>query len=166
MRKTLNIGIGVGTAAIVATMAAGVASAATGGQQAAGSAVAASSVSRHITKAEARHIARAKVPHSRVIEIESDDLHDRAVWKVKLASRHGRVVVDVDKRTGQATIVRRNGGGHDDAVAASSIASAGWGREAGDSRGNDHGRGRDDHGRRHHRGDRHDHDRGDDGSGR
>ena len=37
MRRTLNIGIGLGTAAIVATMAAGVASATTGGhQQAAG----------------------------------------------------------------------------------------------------------------------------------
>jgi uncharacterized membrane protein YkoI len=74
-----------------------------------------SSVNRHITKAEARRIARAKVPHSRVIEVESDNLHDRAVWKVKLAAPHGRVVVDVDKRTGKATIVRRDGGGgHDD----------------------------------------------------
>ena len=42
MRRTLNIGIGVGTAMIAATMAAGVASATTGGhQQATGSLVAA-----------------------------------------------------------------------------------------------------------------------------
>lgn len=179
MRRTLNIGIGVGTAAIVASMAAGVASAATSGhQQAAGSAAAVSSVSP-ITRAQARHIARAKVPHSRVIEVESDDLHGRAVWKVKLATRHGRVVVDVDQRTSRATIVRGGGGGHDDAVVASRVASAGAGqsRAAGDDRGRDvrdrHDRGDrgdhrgDDHGRHHHdRGDRHDHDRGDDGPGR
>ena len=117
MRRTLNIGIGIGTAAIVATMAAGVASATTGGQQQAAGSVAAatSSVNRHITRAQARQIARAKVPHSRVIEVESDDLRGRAVWKVKLATRHGRVVVDVDKRTGKATIIRHGGGGgHDD----------------------------------------------------
>jgi hypothetical protein len=66
MRRTLNIGIAVGTAAIVGTMAAGVASAATGGhQQAAGSAAAVSSVNRHITRTQARQIAMAKVPHSR-----------------------------------------------------------------------------------------------------
>ena len=117
MRRTLNIGIGIGTAMIAATMAGGVASATTGGhQQATGSVAAVSSASKHITRAQARHIARAKVPHSRVIEVESDDLHNRAVWKVKLATRHGRVVVDVDKRTGKATIIRHGGGGggHDD----------------------------------------------------
>jgi hypothetical protein len=179
----MNFGIGIATAGIIATMAAGVASATTGGQQAAGSVAAAtSSVNRHITKAQARHIATAKVPHSRVIEVESDDLHNRAVWKVKLATPHGRVVVDVDKRTGQATIVQR-GGGHDDAIAAGRI--AGQVREAGDDRGagevaDDHGRDfRDDdgagedrgdhgdrHGQHHDRGDQHDHDRGDDGPGR
>jgi hypothetical protein len=45
------------------------------------------------------------VPYSRVIEIESDDLHNRPVWKVKLATPHGRVIVDVDMWTGKATIV-------------------------------------------------------------
>jgi Peptidase propeptide and YPEB domain len=149
MRRTLNIGIGLGTAAIVATMAAGVASATTAGhQQAAGPAAAAvSSVNRHITRAQARQIARAKVPHSRVIEIQSDDRHDRAVWKVELRTRRGPVVVDVDKRTGHAVIVRRGGQDHDGARA-----------ERGDRHDHD--------GRHHHRGDRHDHDRGDDGAGR
>jgi Peptidase propeptide and YPEB domain len=182
MRKTMNFGIGIATAGIIATMAAGVASATTGGQQQAAGSVAAatSSVSRHITRAQARHIARAKVPHSRVIEVESDNLRGRAVWKVKLATPHGRVVVDVDKRTGQATIVQRGGGGHDDAIAAGRI--AGQGREAGDDRGagevaDDHGRDVRDHdgaredrgdrrGQHHDRGDQHDHDRGDDGPGR
>jgi Peptidase propeptide and YPEB domain len=146
MRRTLNIGIGLGTAAIVATMAAGVASATTGGHhQAAGPAAAAvSSVNRHITRAQARQIARAKVPHSRVIETQSDDRHDRAVWKVELRTRRGQVVVDVDKRTGHAAVVRRDGGGHDDAIAASRIASAGWRGEPGDDRADviaaDHGR--------------------------
>jgi hypothetical protein len=50
-----------------------------------------------------------------VIEVESDDMHDRAVWKVTLATPHGRVVVDVDKKTGSSTIVRHGGGrGRDD----------------------------------------------------
>jgi Peptidase propeptide and YPEB domain len=172
MRRTLNIGIAVGTAAIVAAMAAGVASAATGGhQQAAGSAAAVSSVNRHITRTQARQIAMAKVPHSRVIEIHSDDRHDRAVWEVELAAPRGRVVVDVDKRTGNAVIVRHGGGGHDDAIAASPIASVSFASPAGDDRGRDardhdgarQERGdRGDHGDRNdrgdHRGDRHDHD--------
>jgi Peptidase propeptide and YPEB domain len=188
MRRTLNIGIAAGTAAIVASMAAGVASATTGGhQQAAGPAAATLAVSKHITRVQARQIALAKVPHSRVIEVQSDDRHDRAVWEVELATSHGRVVVDVDKRTGKATIVRGGGGGHDNAIAASQVASVGSARPAGDDHGrdafgDDRGRDardhdgardergdRDGHGDRHdrgdHRGDRHDrdHDGGQDG---
>jgi hypothetical protein len=70
MRKAASIGIGAGAAAIVA-MSAGVATAATGGQQAGGSAAAAAraSVNKHITRHQAAVIARAKVPHSKVIEI-------------------------------------------------------------------------------------------------
>jgi hypothetical protein len=33
-----------------------------------------------------------------------------SVWEVELAAPRGRVVVDVDKRTGKATIVRHGGG--------------------------------------------------------
>ncbi len=74
-------------------------------------------MSKLITKAQAVRIAEAKVPHSRAIEVESDDLHDRAVWKVTLATPHGRVIVDVDKRTGHATILGHGGsGGTDDAT--------------------------------------------------
>jgi Peptidase propeptide and YPEB domain len=180
MRNTLKFGIGVGTAAIVATMSAGVAMATTGGQ-ATGSVTAVSMVNKHITRAQAKTIARAKVPHSRVIEVESDDAHDRAVWKVTLATPHGRVVVDVDVRTGRATIVR-NGGGRDLAVTATvftgqrSAASDDGG--ASDDRGagsvaDDHGRDARDHdgagqerGERHgdDRGERHGHDRGSDDS--
>jgi uncharacterized membrane protein YkoI len=113
MRSTLKFGIGMGTAAIIGLSSAGVAAAAASGPQAPRSAAVVSAVNKHITRAEAKKIAKAKVPHSRVIEVESDDVHDRAVWKVKLATRHGRVIVDVDKKTGKATIVRHHGGGHD-----------------------------------------------------
>jgi len=115
MRKAASIGIGAGAAAIVAMSAGVAAAAATGSQQAGGSAAAArpasaaSSVNKHITRHQAAVIARARVPHSRVIEIESDDLHDRQVWKVQLHTAHGRVIVDVDKKTGHATIIRRGG---------------------------------------------------------
>jgi hypothetical protein len=123
MRKNIGIGIGAATAAIALTTGAGAALASSGGdQQAAGSAVAAS-VNRHITKAQAAGIAKAKVPHSRVIEIESDDLHNRSVWKVKLASPHGRVIVAVDKQTGKATIVRSDSSGHDNAAGARALSS-------------------------------------------
>jgi hypothetical protein len=161
-------------------MAAGVASATSGAhQQASGTAVA--SVNKHITRAQAKRIAEAKVPHSRAIEVQSDDLHDRAVWKVTLSTPHGRVVVDVDKRTGKATIVRHgNGGGHDDAVMATSLGTGSGAvsssrdardrdgareEDRGDRRDRDHGDRRDrDHGDRrgHDHRDRHDHDRGDD----
>ena len=179
MRNTLKFGIGMGTAAIIGLTSAGVAAATTGGQQATRSVAAVSAVNKHITRAEARQIARAKVPHSRVIEVESDDLHNRAVWKVTLATPHGRVVVDVDKRTGKATIVR-HGGGRDLAVTATALAGQrGMGSDdrssAGDDRGadsvaDDHGRdardhdgAREDRGERQDRGDRGD--RRDDGRG-
>jgi hypothetical protein len=117
MRKTVKIGAGLTSAAIVASMAAGVASAAaaSGQRPATASANVVAAASAHISRAQARHLARAAVPHSRVIEVESDDLHDRAVWKVKLATPHGRVIADVDKRTGKVTIVHghRHGGGGD-----------------------------------------------------
>jgi hypothetical protein len=115
LRKSLSIGIGAGVVALAATTAAGVASAATSthAQTATSSAAAVSTVNKHITKAQAGRIAMAKVPHSKVHEIESDDLHERAVWKVQLSTPHGRVVVDVDKKTGRATIVRGGRGGGD-----------------------------------------------------
>ncbi|HEY1319741.1 MAG TPA: PepSY domain-containing protein [Streptosporangiaceae bacterium] len=162
MRRTLNIGLGVGAAALAVTMAAGVASATSGGQPAGGTAIA--SVNKHITRAQAVRIAEAKVPHSKAIEVQSDDLHDRAVWKVTLRTPHGRVIVDVDKRTGKATIARRGGGGgHDDAVFASSPSNGTSGRDGRDDgarhdRGDDRGRHHGDHRDR----DRHDRDRGDD----
>lgn len=194
MRKAASIGIGAGAAAIVA-MSAGVAAAATGGHQAGGSAATpASSVNKHITRHQAAVIAKAKVPHSKVIEIESDDLHDRMVWKVQLHTARGRVTVDVDKKTGHATIIRRGGhhgpgdvrlGSRASALVtgASSAARAGdHGRDARDEdaardaaeRRGDEARGAqardrgDDHGRdgRHHHHDGRDHDRGDDGPGR
>ncbi len=115
MRRTLSIAIGAGAAAAAITMVAGVASAAPGApHQATAPAVTATAVAKHVTKAQAVRIAEAKVPHSRAIEVQSDDLHDRAVWQVTLTTPHGRVVVDVGKRTGKAPIVRHggSGGGH------------------------------------------------------
>ena len=115
MRTSVKLGAGLTSAAIVASLAAGVAAATVSGPQRAATASLAATSSAHITMKQAKHLARAAVPHSRVIEIESDDFHDRAVWKVKLATPHGRVVVVVDKKTGMVTILgHRHGGGHDD----------------------------------------------------
>jgi len=123
MRKNIGIGIGAATAVIALTAGAGAALAASGGHQQAAGTTAVAAVNSHITKAQAAGIAKAKVPHSRVLEIESDDLHNRPVWKVKLASPHGRVSVDVDKRTGRATIVSRDSGGHDSGAGAMALGS-------------------------------------------
>jgi peptidase YpeB-like protein len=166
VKRTLNAGIGAGALAIAITTGAGVASAVSSHPAASQRQAAITAVNKHITRAQARRIAEAKVPGSRAIEVESDDLHDRAVWKVTLTTGHGRVVVDVDKRTGKATIVRSGGsGGHGDSATAASLGTAGaavtsGGRRDGngrEDRGDDHGRhGRDGHGRH----DRHDRDGG------
>lgn len=170
MRRKLNIGIGAGAVAVAITLGTGVASAMSSGHtQAARPAVAVQTVSKHITKAQARRIALALVPHSRVAEIEPDDLHNRPVWKVTLVTRHGRVIVDVDKRTGKAAIIRRSGsgGGHDDAARAAALSAGGQpvtatARTAGTAWADDHGRDARDHDAA--RDDRHDRgDRGGDG---
>ena len=155
MRKNIGIGIGAATAAIVLTTGAGAALATSGAHQQAAGTTAVTSVNKHITKAQAARIAKAKVPHSHVIEIESDDLHNRPVWKVKLGTPHGRVVVDVDKRTGKATIVRGDSGGHGDAAGAMALSSARSGSDSardaredrGDVRREDRREDRRDHGR-------------------
>ena len=159
MRRTLKLGMGAGAAVAAVTMVAGVASATAGApHRAAGPAAAVAVVNMHITKAQAVRIAETKVPHSRAIEVESDDLHDRAVWKVTLRTPQGRVIVDVNKRTGQATIVGRDGGRRDDAARAASLSA---GRSAAGVSASRADRDvRDDDGARHELGDRHD-DRGD-----
>jgi hypothetical protein len=163
MRKNIGIVIGAATAAITLTMGAGAALAASGGHQQAGTAAAAAA-QRTVTKAQARQIAKAKVPHSRVIEVESDDLHNQPVWKVKLATSHGRVIVDVNKKTGKATIIVH--GGHGDAAGAMPLSSNRSGndsaRDAREDRGDDRGQDR-----REDRGERHDRDdkRGNDDDG-
>jgi hypothetical protein len=130
----------------LASLAAGVATATVSGPQRATTAsLAAATSSAHITMRQAKHLARAAVPHSRVIEIESDDLNDRAVWKVKLATPHGRVVVAVDKKTGKVTILHGHrhgggGGGHDDVLLSARsamlvLAGEHRGFEPGDDRG-------------------------------
>ena len=145
MRTSAKLGAGLTSAAIVASLAAGVATATVSGpQRAATASLAAATSSAHITKKQARHLARAAVPHSRVIEIESDDLHDRAVWKVKLATPHGRVVVAVDKKTGKVTILGHRhgggGGGHDDVLlSARSAMLVLAGEHRGFEPGDDHG---------------------------
>jgi peptidase YpeB-like protein len=176
MRKTLTIGIGAGATAAAVALSAGVSLAASAApaRSAAGPAAAVTTVNKHITRAQAAKIATALVPHSTVREIESDDLHDRAVWKVQLSIPRGRVVVDVDKKTGKATIMRRDGGhgdlaaavaltGHSNAALDRDVADDRWqnardhdgGREHGDHRGDRHDRDRHDR-------DRHDRDRVDD----
>jgi hypothetical protein len=177
MHRTLKLGIGAGAVAAAVTMVAGVASATSGApHQAVSHAAAVALVNNQITRAQAVRIAEALVPHSRAIEVQSDDLNDRAVWKVTLATPHGRVIVDVDKRTGKATIVGRGGSGRGDAARATTLSvgrsargsaaasgsageSASWaGRDVRDNDAQDELGDRQDrdHGDRHDRGDRHD----------
>jgi hypothetical protein len=55
----------------------------------------------HISSSDAEQIALSVVPNSTVIQVESDDVHDRQVWKIVLAAQNGRVVVSIDTVTGQ-----------------------------------------------------------------
>lgn len=110
MRKMASIGVGAAAVAMTLGTAAGVASASSSHPA---SSVTTVMVNRHITKAQAKRIAEAKVPHSRAIEVESDDRRDVPVWKVTLAVPHGRVIVDVSKRTGKATVVKHEKRGDD-----------------------------------------------------
>jgi len=164
MRKKIVIGLGATTAVIALSTGISGALAASVGHEQAHAATAAAH--KNITKAEARQIAKAKVPHSHVIEVESDDLHDRAVWKVTLGTPHGRVIVDVDKKTGKATIVHHGGGdgGHGDGISALALgAHRSSGSDSARDGREDRAEHRRDHDGRHHRGDhhhgdRHDHD--------
>jgi hypothetical protein len=177
MRKKIVIGLGAATAVATLSMGVGAALAAPAGPlQGVHTTIAAAH--KKITRAEAKQIAKAKVPHSHVIEIESDDHHDRAVWKVTLGTPKGRVIVDVDKKTGKATIIHKSGGqgpgGHDNSVGAMALSdhrssghdSARDAREdRGEDRRDDRGADRRDHDGRGHHGDRHDHDGGHDHDG-
>jgi hypothetical protein len=164
MGRTLNLGIGAGAVAAAVTMVAGVASATSGApRQAASHAAAVVLANKQITRAQAVRIAEAKVPNSRASEVESDDLNDHPVWKVTLRTPHGRVIVDVDKRTGKATIVRRDGG-HGDAAGAFSLTAGRSARGSAAASVSASGSGRDvrgDDGARHELGDRQDRDHGD-----
>ncbi|HET9897650.1 MAG TPA: PepSY domain-containing protein [Streptosporangiaceae bacterium] len=161
MRKMIGVGVGAAAVAMTLGTAAGVASASSSHQATNFATVMAS---KHITKAQAKKIAEAKVPHSKAIEVESDDLHDVAVWKVTLAVPHGRVIVDVNKRTGKATIVKHEKRGDDgqrgDRRDRDEQRAADDWRGQDERRGHDDRRG-DDHGKRHHHRDS-DRDRGHD----
>ena len=133
MRKMASIGVGAAAVAMTLGTAAGVASASSSHPASSFTTV---MVNKHITKAQAKKIAEARVPHSRAVEVESDDLHDVPVWKVTLAVPHGRVIVDVSKRTGKATVVKHEKRGDDG--------------QRGDRRGHDERHGHD-HGKRHDR---------------
>jgi hypothetical protein len=49
--------------------------------------------------------AQAAVPGGVVVEVASDDEHDRPVWRVTLATPTARVVVIVDAQTGHAELL-------------------------------------------------------------
>ena len=167
MHRTLKLGIGAGAVAAAVTMVAGVASATSGApHQAASHAAAVALVNTQITRAQAVRIAEALVPHSRAIEVQSDDLNDHPVWKVTLQTPHGRVIVDVNKRTGKATIVGHGGRGNAARAttlstgrgAGASTAASGSGDESASSADRDV---RDNDGARPELGDRQDRDHGD-----
>ena len=168
MRKMVSIGVGVAGVAMVLGTAAGVASASSSHQVASFKPAVAQSVNKHITRAQAKAIAEAKVPNSKAIEVESDDLHDVPVWKVTLSVKNGRVIVDVNKRTGKATIVKhekhgddgKGGDHHGDHGDRDAQRAAGDERHGNDDRhGNDERHGHDQRGHDDRRGhDRHDRD--------
>jgi hypothetical protein len=99
MRKSVVIAIGA--AAIVVAVVSGVAATAAPRITEGGGPVPSSSARPSVSVADAKQIALAAVPGSTVIQVESDDVHDRPVWKVVLATPNGRVAVSIDAATGQ-----------------------------------------------------------------
>jgi hypothetical protein len=99
MRKSVVFAIGA--AAIVVAVASGVAATAAPRIAEGGGPVPSASTGSRVSVADAKQIALAAVPGSMVIQVESDDVHDRPVWKVVLATPNGRVAVSIDAATGQ-----------------------------------------------------------------
>jgi hypothetical protein len=86
-----------------------------------------------------------------VIQVESDDVHDRPVWKVIVAAPTGRVVVLIDATTGQVLDQQPSGSDDITATPATGALDDGVGHDIGDDHGGDnqggtgsHGHGTDD----------------------
>lgn len=95
-----SVVIAIGAAAIAVAVASGVAAAAAPRIEGGGP-VPSTSAGPSVSVADAKQIALAAVPGSTVIQVESDDEHDRPVWKVVLATPNGRVAVSIDAATGE-----------------------------------------------------------------
>jgi uncharacterized protein YpmB len=116
-----KLGIGIGALVVVTLAVSGVAAAAATGPasaKTAATAVVPSSAltANTISEEQARQIAIEAMPGSRVVEIETDDRADRAVWKVTLSTANGRVIVLVDAVTGAVTFDQAAGNRDDDAT--------------------------------------------------
>jgi len=103
MRKSVGLGIGRASAAVLAV--AGIASA----NAASGSGVSTSAhqttlVSTVISQADAEGIAQAAVPSSTVTESRLDTDNGRTVWNVYLSTPAGELEVKVDAQTGAIRI--------------------------------------------------------------
>jgi hypothetical protein len=110
MRKALGIGIGATAVAALAMGGISVASASApvrGDWAAVTAPTSKTSTATGVNVAEARRLAEAAVPGGYGVQIESDDLADRPVWKVTVDGPAGRVTVLVDVASGAATVANR-----------------------------------------------------------
>jgi hypothetical protein len=105
----------------------------------------------HVSLDAAKQMALSVVPGGTVIQVESDDVHDRPVWKVIVAAPTGRVVVSIDAATGQVLEQQPSGSDDTTATPATGTPDDGVGHDIGDDHGGDnqggtggHGRGTDD----------------------
>ncbi|MDT5023971.1 MAG: Peptidase propeptide and domain [Micromonosporaceae bacterium] len=135
MRKSVVIAIGA--AAIVVAVVSGVAATAAPRITEGGSPVPSTSAGPRVSVADAKQIALAAVPGSTVVQVESDDVQDRPVWKVVLATPNGRVAVSIDVATGQV-LGNQPAESSDDAASPSATAlDDGPAHDAGDDHGGD-----------------------------
>jgi hypothetical protein len=143
MRKSVVIAIGA--AAIVAAVASGVAATAAPRITESGGPAPSTTAGPRVSAADAKQIALSAVPDSTVIQVESDDVRDRPVWKVILATPNGRVAVSIDAVTGQ--VLGQQPAESNDPTAAPSMTASddGPGHDLGDDHGV-HSPGVDDHG--------------------
>jgi hypothetical protein len=139
MRKSVVIAIGA--AAIFVAVASGVAATAAPRIAEGGGPVPSTSAGPRISVADAKQIALAAVPGGTVIQVESDDVHDRPVWKVVVATPNGRAAVSIDAATGQVLDNQPAESGDDAASPGARTSDDDPGHDVGDDHGGDRGRG-------------------------
>jgi Peptidase propeptide and YPEB domain len=104
MRKSVGLGIGLASVAVLAVTGIASATMASGSGSATPLRQTAASSATVISQADAERIAQAAVPNSTATQSRLDTDNGRTVWNVHLFTPTGEVEVKVDAQTGEARV--------------------------------------------------------------